>query len=119
VNNVRQTEIQKGEPLVPEPSAFEVEMATEELKRHKSPGTDQIPAGGRKIHSEIHKFITSIWNKVELPEQWTELITVPFIRRAIKKTAVIIGAYHFLPTAYKIVSNILLPRLTSICRGNS
>jgi len=26
VNNVKQTEIQKGEPLVPEPSAFEVEM---------------------------------------------------------------------------------------------
>ena len=26
VNDVRQTEIQKGEPLVPEPSAFEVEM---------------------------------------------------------------------------------------------
>jgi len=26
VNNVKQTEIQKGEPLVPEPSAFEVEL---------------------------------------------------------------------------------------------
>ena len=120
VNNIRQqTEIQKGEPLVPETSAFEVEMATEELKRHKSPGTDQIPAqlikaGGRTIHSEIHKFITSIWNKVELPEQWKELITVLFTRRAIKQTA-----YHFLSTAYKILSNILLPRLTSICRGNS
>ena len=73
VNNVRQTEIRKGEPLVPQPSALEVEMATEELKRHKSPCTDQIPAemikaGGRTIHSEIHKFITSIWNKVESPE---------------------------------------------------
>jgi hypothetical protein len=29
---------------VPEPSAFEVEMATEKLKRHKSPGIDNIPA---------------------------------------------------------------------------
>jgi hypothetical protein len=28
---------------VPEPSAFEVEMAIEKLKRRKSPGTDQIP----------------------------------------------------------------------------
>jgi hypothetical protein len=44
VNGVRQTEIQKGEPLVSEPSAFEVETAIEKLKRHKSPGTDQIPA---------------------------------------------------------------------------
>jgi len=29
---------------VPEPSAFDVELAIEELKSHKSPGIDQIPA---------------------------------------------------------------------------
>jgi hypothetical protein len=34
---VRQTEIHTAEPLVPEPSAFEVEMAFEKLKRHRSP----------------------------------------------------------------------------------
>jgi hypothetical protein len=48
-----------------EPSAFEVEMATEKPKRHKSRGTDQISAelikaGGRIIRSEIHKLIISI-----------------------------------------------------------
>jgi hypothetical protein len=37
-------------------------MAIEKLKRHKSQGTDQIPAelikaGGRTIRSEIHKVI--------------------------------------------------------------
>ena len=35
-NDVRQTEIHTADPLVPEPSAFEFEMADEELKRHKS-----------------------------------------------------------------------------------
>ena len=44
VNDVRHTTIHTTEPLVPELSAFEVQMATEKLKRHKSPGTDQIPA---------------------------------------------------------------------------
>jgi hypothetical protein len=29
---------------VPEPSAFEVELAIEKLKSHKSSGTDKIPA---------------------------------------------------------------------------
>jgi hypothetical protein len=58
-SDVRQTEIHAAEPLVPEPSAFEVEMAIEKLKRHKSPDIDQIPAelikaGGRTIRSEIH-----------------------------------------------------------------
>jgi len=32
VEDVRQREIQTVEPLVPEPSAFEVELATEKLK---------------------------------------------------------------------------------------
>jgi len=35
VSNVRQTEIHAAEPLVPEPSAFEFEMAIEKLKQHK------------------------------------------------------------------------------------
>jgi hypothetical protein len=58
---------------VPEPSAFEFERATEELKDTKSPGIDQIPAElikaeGRKIRPEINKLINSVWNKEELPE---------------------------------------------------
>jgi hypothetical protein len=74
-NDVKQTEIHTAEPLVPEPSTFEVDMAIEKLKRYKSPGIDQIPAelfkaGGIKICSEIHKLIISVWNKEELPDQW-------------------------------------------------
>jgi hypothetical protein len=44
VNDVRQTEVQTAEPLLPEPSAFKVEMAIEKLKRHRSRGFDQIAA---------------------------------------------------------------------------
>jgi hypothetical protein len=68
LNDVRQTDIHTAEPLVPEPSAFEIEMAIEKLKIHKSPCIDQIQAelviaGDRKIHSEIHNLINSIWKK--------------------------------------------------------
>jgi hypothetical protein len=42
--DVRQAEIHTAEPLVPEPSPFEFELAIEKLKSHKSPATDQIPA---------------------------------------------------------------------------
>jgi hypothetical protein len=88
-NDVRQTEIHIAEPLVPEPSALEVEMATEKLKRYKSPGTDQIPAelikaGGSTICSEIHKLINFIWNKEGLTEQWQEPIIVPVYRKGDK-----------------------------------
>ena len=36
VNDVRQTELHTAEPLVPEPSASEAELAIEKLKSHKS-----------------------------------------------------------------------------------
>jgi hypothetical protein len=64
-NDVRQTEINTAEPLVSEPSAFEVDLATGKLKSHKSPDIDQTPAelikaGSRTICSEIYKRIISI-----------------------------------------------------------
>jgi hypothetical protein len=67
---------------VPEPSAFEIEMTTEKLKRHKPPGIEQIPAelikaGATTIRYEIHKHINSAWHKEELPEEWKEPIIVP------------------------------------------
>ena len=63
LNDVRQAEIHTAGPLVPEPSAFEMEMTIEELTRHKSLGIDQIPAElinakGRKNHSQIHTYLT-------------------------------------------------------------
>ena len=43
VNDGRQRKIHTVEPLVPEPSAFEVELAIEKLRSHRSPGIDQVP----------------------------------------------------------------------------
>jgi len=65
VMDVRQTEIHTAQPLVPEPSVFEVEMVIKKLKRHISPGIDQIQAelfqaGSRTLNSEIHNVIHSI-----------------------------------------------------------
>ena len=66
VYGVRQNEICTAKPLVPEPSAVDVEMAMERLKSHKSPGIDQISAElikveRRKISSEFRKLINSVW----------------------------------------------------------
>jgi hypothetical protein len=44
VSDVRQIEINIAEPLVPDRSPFEVEIAIAKLKKYKSPGCDQIPA---------------------------------------------------------------------------
>ena len=106
-----------AEPLVPEPSAFEVDLATENFKSHKSPGINQIPAelikeGGRTIRYLIHKLIVSIWNKEELPEEWKVSIIVPIHKKEDKTDCNNYRGISLLPTTYKSLSNILLSRLT-------
>jgi len=114
--DIRQVEIHTVELIVPEPSAFDVELAIGKLKKHKSPGIDQIPAelikaGGRTIFCAIHKLIISIWNKEELPEEWKESIIVPIYKKGDKTDCSNYRGISLLPTTYKILSHILLSRL--------
>jgi hypothetical protein len=66
VNDVRQREMHRTEPLVElDPSSLEIEVAIENLKRYKSPCTDQIlaeliHAGGNTLLSEIQRLIKSV-----------------------------------------------------------
>ena len=49
---VRQNEMHATEPLLTEPSAFDDELAIENLKIHKSPGIEQILAELTKTEEE-------------------------------------------------------------------
>jgi hypothetical protein len=118
VNDVGQKELHTAEALVFELSAFEVEMATGNLKTHKSPGIDQIPAEfikleGRTIRCEIHKLTNSIWNKKEMPEDWKESVIVLIYKKGDKTDRNNYRGISLLPSTYeyKILSNILLTRL--------
>jgi hypothetical protein len=116
VKDVGQVEIHTAEPLVPEPSAFEFELAIGKLKSHKSPGIYQIPVEliktrGGTIRCAIHKLIIAIWNKEELPEEWKESIIVPIHKKAYKTDCNNYRGISLLLTTYKILSNILLSRL--------
>jgi sorting nexin-29 len=110
-------DIHTAEPLVPEPSLAKVETAVGKLKSYKSPGPDQIPAelikaGGEILYSEIPRLICCIWNKEELPQQWKESTTVPIYKKGDKTDCNNYRGISLLSTAYKILSNILLARLT-------
>jgi hypothetical protein len=105
------------EPLVLEPSSLEVEIAIENLKRYKLPGTDKmlaemIEARGNTLHSEIHIVINSILNREEWPQQWKESV-IPIYEKDDKTDCSNYRGISLLPTIYKILPNIFLPRLTS------
>ena len=102
---------------MPEPSAFEFEMAIEKLKIHKSPGIDQIPAqmikaGGRTNLSQIHKLLNSVWNRQELPEEWRESVILPIWKKDDKADCSNFRSTSLLLSTYKIISNVLLSMLT-------
>jgi hypothetical protein len=117
VQDVRQIDIHMAEPLVPEPSLVKVETAVGKLKRYTHPGTYQIPAklikaGGETLHSEIHKLIHYIWKNEKLPQQWKESIIVTIYKMGDKTGCNNYQGIYLLSTDYKILSNILLARLT-------
>jgi len=60
VKDVGQAEIHTAEPLVPDPSATEVELAIDKLKSHKSLGIDQIPA--ELIKAGVEQFAWGFMN---------------------------------------------------------
>jgi hypothetical protein len=88
------------------------------LKRYTSPGSDGIPAeliqaGGELLWSEIHKFVNSIWNKEELPDQWRESIIAPIHKKGDKTDCINYRGISVLSTTYKILSSIFLSVLGS------
>jgi hypothetical protein len=118
VHDVRQMNIHTAEPLVPEPSLVEVEIATGKLKSYTSPCTDQIPAklikaGGETLYSEICRLIFSIWNKEELLQQWKESIIVPIYKKGDKTDCSNYRGISLLSTIKQIVFLDFIHRLVS------
>jgi hypothetical protein len=107
VSHVRQIEIRIAEPIVPDPSLFEVEIAIAKLK---SPA-EFTQARGEILCSKIHKLINYIWNKEKLPDQWKESIILLVHKKGDKTDCSNYRGISLLSTLYKILSNILLSRL--------
>ena len=102
---------------MPEPNAFEIELAIERLKSRISPGIDQIPgeqirARGRTFRYEIHKLINYIWNEEELTEDLKESVSVPIYKKCDKQVCNNYRDISLVLNTYKILSNNFLSRLS-------
>jgi len=104
-----------AEPLVREPSAFEFEMAIEKLKRHKSPGTDKIPAqltkaAGRQFTMRSINLLILFGIRRNYLRSGSSQSLYLLISRVIKQTVVITEAYHICQVHTKFYP-------TSCCQG--
>jgi hypothetical protein len=101
-----------GEPLVPETSSAEVEIITENQKRYKTPGTDQIPAEFIKQDVVYYVLRSTNINFVSKRKNWHSSGISLILARVIKLTVVSKEGISLPPTTYKILSNILVSGLT-------
>jgi hypothetical protein len=86
-----------ADPLVPEPRSFEVEIATEKLKRYKFLGIYQIFTEpiyiGNRLRCEIHKHIKFFGIKNCHRNGRNPLLQL-FMKRVVQLTVVITDRYH-------------------------
>jgi hypothetical protein len=103
VNVVRQTEIHTAKPLVHQPSACEVEIVTEKLKRPRSPGIVQIPAELIKDNSlrYISLLIMSEIRRNCLSSGKSQSLNL-FLRSVITLAVVTPEAHHFCQLCTKL-----------------
>jgi hypothetical protein len=60
--------------------------------------------------SSFHKFINSVWNNEEFPDQWKESFIVPVHMKGDKTDCNNYLGTSLLSTSYKIMTNIFLSR---------
>jgi hypothetical protein len=88
--------------------ALEVEIAIAKLKRYKSLGSDQIPAGGEILRSETQRVLNSVWSKEEFAWEVEVVYYCTNLREGRKTDCNNYRGVSLSSTSYKIVSNILL-----------
>jgi hypothetical protein len=114
-------DIHTAEPLVPEPSLVEVEIAIRKLKSYKSPGADQIPAelikaGGEILRSEILIFILKVYGIMRnCHSSERNLLLYQFLKGAIRLIVIIIEEGGFIPVD-SIVTDLLPVRFSTFAR---
>jgi hypothetical protein len=89
-------DIHTAEPLVPEPSLIEVEIAIGKLKSYKSPGTDHIPA------ELITNLFVVFGIRRNCHSSGRNLLLYQFIKRVIRLVVIIIeeSPSYQLPTEF-------------------
>ena len=116
-------EVYTADPDIPEPSHIEVEIAIENLKKHKATRVDRIPskliqAGGGKLYKDIHKLIALIWNQKELPQEEKECIIAAIHKKGNRIDCNNCRGISRLSTSYKSASVVSGHRDPTIAVSN-
>ena len=86
------------------------------LKRMKSPGTDNINAeplqvAGTQMTQRIQELILNIWRTEKMPNEWNKSIICPIYKKGEKSECSNYRGISLLNTVYKILATVINNRL--------
>jgi len=103
---------------IKEPTLDEIQEIIRNLKRIKTPGTDNInaellQAEGPQMTQRIHDLILNIWRSERTPNEWNKSIICPIYKKREKSECSNYRGISLLNTAYKILATVINSRLTT------
>ncbi|KAL4103343.1 hypothetical protein QTP88_018720 [Uroleucon formosanum] len=104
------------------PTKQEIYNIIKKLKNNKSPGENNVVAellknGGNAIKDEIWKMIKEIWETEVMPGEWNTAILCPIFKKGDTLDPKNYRGISLLDTCYKILSTLLLERITPYAEG--
>lgn len=94
------------------PNAKEIQKEINRARNGKAAGEDKIVAelikyGGKQLHEQLQELVKQIWDKEEIPGEWTTGIITPIHKKGNREKCSNYRAITLLNTAYKIVANLV------------
>ena len=107
---------------VPVPPMNEVKEAIQQLKNNKAAGEDGLGIelfkfGPEKLAECMHRIIERIWDSEQLLEEWKEGVVTSIYKKGDKLDCENYRAITVSNAAYKVLSQILFRRLSSLVNG--
>lgn len=104
------------ENIIQAPSTEDIKEIIKKLKNNKSPGEDNIPVelfkyGGQNLINQFQKLLQRIWEREEMPREWTGAIICPIHKKGDKRECHNYRGIALLNVAYKILSTYIKNKL--------
>ena len=101
-----------------EPTLEEIQEIIRNLKRMKTPGTENInaqllQAAGPQMTQRIRDLILNIWRSERMPNEWNKSIICPIYQKGEKSGCSNYTGISLLKNAYKVLTTVINNRLAT------
>ena len=107
-----------------EPALEEVQREVSLLKHDKAPGPDDLhptmfKEGGKSFITSLTKSLRTVWTREQIPREWNHSTVIPVFKKGARNLCENHRGIILLTVASKVLSGLILRRLTNFREGRS